>query len=174
MLSMAKKYLTVSMLFLLLSCNEVEKSKDHTYQFYSIQFEPASQLVLAPQVAADSTLRYYDYQVEYGNNTVFTLTYSRGDSIATDSGVSDIVVFEVDSSTTDFEAKGKNLKNYNVLNEERCFCAEAHSNRPVRMSEGEIQGIRIDPLTWFVKVKVGMIDLEDTVKVNQKKIISLK
>lgn len=171
---MAKRYLLVFVFFLLLSCNGVEKNTDNTYQFYSIQFEPASQLILAPQVTADSTLRYYDYEIEYGNNTVFTLTYSRGDSIATDSGVSVIVVFEVDSSRTDFEAKGKNLKNYNVLYEERCFCAEAHSNKPVRISEGEIQGIRINPLTWFVKVKVGMIDIEDTVRVNQKKIISLK
>ncbi|MBB6612226.1 hypothetical protein H7F15_14340 [Pontibacter sp. Tf4] len=136
--------------------------------------EPASQLKLDPQVSADSILRYFDYKIEDGNNTVFTLTYSRGDSVSTDSGVSDILVFEVDSFTTAFEAKGKALNNYNVLYEESCFCAEAHSNKPLKISEGEIQGTRINPLTWLIKVKVGMIDLEDTVKVNQKKILSLK
>ncbi|MBJ6116960.1 hypothetical protein JAO76_02075 [Pontibacter sp. BT310] len=170
---MQKSLLIVVWLLLLISCNE-KVAIDHTYQFYSLQVRPDSQLKITPQVNNDSTLRYYNYEIEHGNNSIFTLTYSSGDSIATDSGESDIVIFEVDTAKTEFNIVGTDFKNYSGLYEKSCFCFEEDANKPLPITQGQVFGKKLSSTTWKVRAEIGMIDIEDTVRVGQTKIISLK
>lgn len=159
---------------LFFSCKENRKSRDNSYQYYSIDFTPNSSLVVTPKVIQDSTIRYYDYEVTKGRNTVLTLTYAKGDSTYTDGGMAEIIVFEVDSSATDFSIVDSDFNNHNGLYKKACFCIDDYANKATRINSGKVTGRKINSNSWLLNASVGMIDFEDTVSVNQEKIISLK
>ncbi|MFD3002599.1 hypothetical protein ACFS7Z_19670 [Pontibacter toksunensis] len=159
---------------LFFSCTENRKSRDNSYQYYSINLNPNSALVLNPKVNEDSTIRYFDYEVTQGRNTVFTLTFAKGDSTYTDGGVAEIIVFEVDSSATDFKIADADFNNHNGLYKKACFCIDEYANKATRINSGKVTGRKINSNSWLLNASVGMIDFKDTVNVNQEKIISLK
>jgi hypothetical protein len=159
---------------LFFSCKEDRKSRDNSYQYYSVEVTPNSTLVLSPKINEDSTFRYYDYEVTKGARTVFTLTYAKGDSTYTDGGVAEIIVFEVDSSATNFDIVDADFNNHKGLYKKACFCIDDHANKAISIKSGKVSGKKINSTTWLLDTSVGMIDLKDTVRVNQEKIISLK
>jgi hypothetical protein len=159
---------------LFFSCKENRRSRDNSYQYYSVEVIPNSKLVLSPKINEDSTFRYYDYEVIEGASTVFTLTYTNGDSTYTDGGVAEIMVFEVDSSATDFDIVGADFNNHKALYKKACFCIDDHANKALSINSGKVSGRKINSTSWLLDASVGMIDFEDTVRVNQEKIISLK
>lgn len=165
-------FLVVFSLFF--SCTEKRKSRDNSYQYFSIDVTPNSALVLSPKINEDSTIRYFDYEVAQGRNTVFTLAYAKGDSTYTDGGVAEIIVFEVDSSATDFNIADEDFINNNGLYKKACFCIDDYANKAVRINSGKVTGRRVNSNSWLLDASVGMIDFKDTVSVNQEKIISLK
>ncbi len=158
---------------LLSSCKEKEEI-DNSYQFYTLQVRPNSKLKVTPQVNVDSTQKSYEYEVISGNKTVFTLAYSVGDSTYADGGKSETVVFEIDTAATEFNIAGADFKDYNGLYEKSCFCIDEDANMPSIITQGEVSGIKLSSKIWKVRAEIGMIDIEDTVRVDQKKIISLK
>ena len=159
---------------LFFSCKENRKSRDNSYQYYLIAVNPNSELVLSPKLNEDSTFRYYDYEVTKGRSTVFTLTYAKGDSTYTDGGVAEILVFELDSSATDFNIVDADFNNHKGLYTKACFCIDDDSNKATRIRSGKVSGRKINSNSWFLDATVGTIDFGDTVRVNQEKIISLK
>jgi hypothetical protein len=159
---------------LFFSCTENRKSRDNSYQYYSIDVTPNSALVLSPKLNEDSTIRYFDYDVTQGRNTVFTLTYAKGDSTYTDGGVAEIIIFEVDSSATNFNIADADFNNHNGLYKKACFCIDDYANRATRINSGKVTGRKLNSNSWVLDASVGMINFKATVSVNQEKIISLK
>lgn len=159
---------------LFLSCKENRKSRDNSYQYYSVDVTPNSTLVLSPKVNVDSTLRYYDYEIANGRSTVFTLAYARGDSTYTDGGMAEIIVFEVDSSSTDFNIVDADFNKHNGIYKKTCFCFDDYPNKATRINSGKVTGRKINSNSWILNASVSMIDFEDTISVEQEKIINLK
>jgi hypothetical protein len=170
---MQKRFRFIVLFLVLLSCEEKE-GIDNSYQFYTLQVRPDSKLKLTPRVSDDSTHKYYEYEVMSGNKAVFTLAYSVGDSTYSDGGKSETVVFEIDTAATEFNIVGPDFKNYNGLYEKSCFCTDEDANKPSLITQGQVSGIKLNSTSWKLRTEIGMITIEDTAKVEQKKIISLK
>lgn len=171
---MNKRVWLVLVFSLFFSCKENSRRKDNSYQYYSIEVTPNSSLVISPTINKDSTLRYYEYEIAQGSNTVFTLTYTKGDSTYTDGGLAEIIVFEVDSSATEFSIVGADFNKYKGLYKKACFCLDDYANKATRINSGKVSGRKLNSNSWLLGASVGMIDFEETVSVNQKKILSLK
>ncbi|TPE43293.1 hypothetical protein [Pontibacter mangrovi] len=85
----------------------------------------------------------------------------------------ELIVFEVDSSTTDFVIVDADFIHHRGLYQKSCFCVDAQYNKAIRINSGKVLGRKINQNTWLLQANVSMLDFKDTATVNQEKILTI-
>lgn len=147
------------LLVLLVSCQPAAPTS-RPYHYYSSRIVPASHL--------------RDYAVQPGGaQTVFIVSYQYGDSSITDTGLSELLTFAVDSSAQQFRLENQALRTSGAFYETRCLCRREGMNEPRPAEQGYVSGRRLAPGTWWLDVAVLGMTLQDTVRLGSSNHLNL-